>query len=98
MIEAMACGTPVVPTPFGAAPELVSYGQTGYLARSTGGLVFAVEGVGSIDRGECRQTVERRFSMDRLAHDHEVFYGAVLSGHRRRAGRHRRPTPCSPGA
>jgi glycosyltransferase involved in cell wall biosynthesis len=84
MIEAMACGTPVVSTPFGAAPEVVSYGQTGYLARSAGGLAVAVGEAGSIDRRLCRQTVERRFSMDRMAHDHEVFYEAVISRYRRR--------------
>jgi glycosyltransferase involved in cell wall biosynthesis len=95
MIEAMACGTPIVSTPHGAAPEVVSYGQTGLLARSRDGLMVAVEGAGGIDRLTCRQTAERRFSMDRLAHDHEVLYEALVAGSRPRGrnGRLHRTTP-----
>jgi glycosyltransferase involved in cell wall biosynthesis len=102
MIEAMACGTPVVSTSHGAAPELVSYGESGFVARSIGGLVVAVEDLASIDRVACRRTAERRFSMDRMAHDHEVFYEAAISRYEQRHGRtvhgHAHdPAPCASG-
>ncbi|MGB5759869.1 MAG: glycosyltransferase family 4 protein [Acidimicrobiales bacterium] len=78
MIEAMACGTPVVGTPGGAAPEIVDQGTTGFLGRSVEELVRGVEEVDSLDRGACRARVEEHFSMERMARDHEALFRSVL--------------------
>lgn len=78
MAEALACGTPVVGTPRGAAPEIVDHGVTGYLGSSVEDLVVGVAAAGDLARAGCRAAVEQRFSMERMAHDHERFYRSAL--------------------
>jgi glycosyltransferase involved in cell wall biosynthesis len=80
MIESLACGTPVVGTPCGAAPEIVEEGVTGFLRRGLQGLVDALDVVGTLDRRACRMAAERRFSMDRMAAEHVDAYGSLLVG------------------
>jgi glycosyltransferase involved in cell wall biosynthesis len=83
MIEALATGTPVVGTPCGAAPEIVDDGRTGYLRTGLQGLVDAIDEARHLDRATCRAAVERRFSMTRMATDHEATYRSLLdSAHR----------------
>lgn len=74
VIEALACGAPVVTTPKGAMPELVDDGRTGFIRSSTSELADALVHVGDIDRAACRAAVLERFSMDRVARDHEALY------------------------
>lgn len=64
MIESLACGTPVVSTPKGAAPEIVSSGTTGFLADDDAGLIEAVGRLGAIDRNACREHIRRSFSIE----------------------------------
>jgi glycosyltransferase involved in cell wall biosynthesis len=79
MIEALACGTPVVATPRGAAPEIVDDGVTGFLRADVDGLAEALARVDEIDPERCRMAAARRFSMSRLTHDHFRLYGRLLS-------------------
>jgi glycosyltransferase involved in cell wall biosynthesis len=79
MVEALACGTPVVATPCGAAPEIVGQGVTGFLAPDTDGLAAALARVGELHRPACRRSVQERFSMARLAEDHVALYEQVLA-------------------
>lgn len=74
VIEALACGAPVVTTPRGAMPELVDDGRTGFIRSSPSDLADALRHVGDIDRSACRAAVLERFSMDRVARDHETLY------------------------
>ncbi len=74
MVEALACGTPVVATPRGAAPEIVDDGRTGFLRTTDAGLAAAVLEAGSLDRSACRKAVKERFSASRLAADHLAVY------------------------
>jgi glycosyltransferase involved in cell wall biosynthesis len=85
MVEAMACGTPVITTWRGAAPEIVDHGTTGFLCRSLQDMVGAVDGVRSIDRRACRASVERRFSARRMTLDHIDLYERVQRDQRRPA-------------
>jgi glycosyltransferase involved in cell wall biosynthesis len=78
MIEALACGTPVVGTPCGAAPEIVDDGVTGFLRSGPQGLVDAIGQLGALDRADCRAAVDARFSMARMASDHLAAYAALL--------------------
>jgi glycosyltransferase involved in cell wall biosynthesis len=78
MAEALASGTPVLAYPNGAAPEIVDPGRTGYLCRDEQEMVAAVGQVGALDRTLCREVAERRFSMLRMARDHERLYRRVL--------------------
>ena len=84
MVEAMACGTPVVTRPCGAAPEVVKHGRTGFVVDSLVELVEAVKRIDEIDRAECRRHVEKRFSVARMAEGYEAVYRR-LQAHRRAA-------------
>ena len=79
MIEAMACGTPVLTYPSGAAPEIVEHGATGMLCADIDGLAQAIDDAGSLDRGACREAVERRFSVERMADEHLDLFEEILS-------------------
>ena len=78
MAEALASATPVLAFPNGAAPEIVDPGRTGFLCRDEAEMVQALGQVSQIDRDECRSAAERRFSLQRMARDHERFYRRVL--------------------
>jgi len=74
MIEALACGTPVLTTPFGAAPEIVADGVVGFVRPDEAGLVEALARVHEIDRGACRRRVEERFSVEHMVAKHVTVY------------------------
>jgi glycosyltransferase involved in cell wall biosynthesis len=64
MLESLACGTPVVGCPQGAAPEIVDHGVTGFLSDSDDELAAFIEALGGIDRGTCRMVATKRFSVE----------------------------------
>ncbi|MGP4058691.1 glycosyltransferase family 4 protein [Mycobacterium sp. 4D054] len=70
MIEALACGTPVIACPNGAAPEIVDDGVTGYLCSGKDALVRAICNVDHLSRRACREAVIERFSTARMVSDH----------------------------
>jgi glycosyltransferase involved in cell wall biosynthesis len=80
MIEALACGTPVITTPFGAAPEIVEDGVVGYVRADEAGLVSAITRVHEIDRGACRRIVEERFSVEVMVAKHVAVYERAAYG------------------
>ena len=65
MLESLACGTPVVGHPEGAAPEIVEHNRSGLLTRTAAGLARALAGVDRLDRAECRRRAEV-FSTERM--------------------------------
>ena len=79
MIEALACGTPVLAPPLGAVPEIVEHGVTGFLCSSTASYLAAVEAAGALDRMQCRAAVARRFSIERMVGRHERLYRRILA-------------------
>jgi glycosyltransferase involved in cell wall biosynthesis len=79
MIEAMACGTPVIARPCGSVPEVVMPGRTGLFADTLDGLVDAIKRVDRIDRRECRRFVEARFTVRRMADDYEALYRRAVA-------------------
>jgi len=74
MIEAMACGTPVIAYPFGSVPEVVDEGQTGFIVRDEEEAVKALEKVETLNRLECRRIFEKRLSADRMAREYLAVY------------------------
>lgn len=78
MIEALACGTPVITSPLGAAPEIVDEGATGFLRSDEDSLVAALGHVDELDRRACRTAVESRFSIERMTTDHLELYERVV--------------------
>lgn len=81
VVEAMACGTPVVAHPRGALPELVTDGVDGFLVEDPDGAVRAVGAVERLDRRAPRRTVEDRFTDARMVDDYLRVYRDVLSRH-----------------
>jgi glycosyltransferase involved in cell wall biosynthesis len=79
MLEAMACGTPVVARRMGSTPEVIAHGRTGFLADTPSALVEAVRRIEDIDRAECRQHVEQHFSVERMVDDYETVYRRLLT-------------------
>jgi glycosyltransferase involved in cell wall biosynthesis len=80
MIEALACGTPVVAFRRGSVPEVLTNGLTGYIVESTDEAVAAVGNLDAISRQECREEFERRFSVERMAGEYVRIYREILEG------------------
>jgi glycosyltransferase involved in cell wall biosynthesis len=77
MVEAMACGTPVVARPNGSVPEVIADGVTGFVADDHAALVHAVKNLGRIDRAACRRHVAQHFGIDRMSEQYEAIYRRV---------------------
>jgi glycosyltransferase involved in cell wall biosynthesis len=78
MIEAMACGTPVVAWDCGAVPEIVDQGLTGFVVDSVESAVAALPGLLRLDRRQVRATFEKRFSATRMARDYVAAYARLI--------------------
>ena len=86
MIEALACGTPVLAFPNGAAPEIVRHGVTGFLCADEADMAARLRGVDELDRRACRASVEASFTAERMVAAHLELYDAVLARPWRRRG------------
>ncbi len=78
MVEALACGTPVLALDCGSVPEVLRDGMTGFIRRTEEELAEVVTRVGEIDRSLCRAEVERRFSPTAMAAAYEGVYAQVI--------------------
>ena len=77
VVEAMACGTPVIAYRRGSMPELIDHGVTGFLVDSFEEAVAAIDRLGEIDRQACRRAVEERFTVDRMADEYLALYRRI---------------------
>jgi glycosyltransferase involved in cell wall biosynthesis len=80
MIEAMACGTPVIAYRKGSVAEVVDDGISGFVVESVEQATQAVERVGVLSRRECRRVFEERFSVRRMVQDYVKIYRALIAG------------------
>jgi len=80
MIEAMACGTPVVAWPCGSVPEVVDEGVTGFVVTSIEAAARAVERAAALPRAGVRARFEERFSVARMARDYMRVYEQLMEG------------------
>ena len=78
VVEAMACGTPVIANRRGSMPELVENGVTGFLVDSVEQAIDAVRRVDSLDRAGIRRVTSERFSVDRMADAYLALYRSIL--------------------
>lgn len=87
LVEAMACGTPVIAFNRGSVPEVIKDGKTGFIVNSLDkkgrpnveGLIRAVKDIDQIDRRECRKWVEEKFTVEKMVRNYEKAYFEVIS-------------------
>ena len=92
LIEAMACGTPVLAYRQGSIPEIIDHGVTGYICDNVGEMAQAVAGLSLIDRSRCREIFEKRFTVERMVQDYLAIYEKMAdAAHRPRLLGHSRP-------
>ena len=80
VIEAMACGTPVIATRRGSMPELIEHGVNGFLIDHAGEAPAAIARLGELDRAKVRASVVERFSVGRMVDDYLALYEAIVCG------------------
>ena len=78
MIEAMACGTPVIAYPCGSVPEIILDGVNGFVVRDVDGAVEAVSKAAHFDRSECRRYFELNFTDDLMARNYLSIYQKLI--------------------
>lgn len=86
MVEAMACGTPVVALRRGSVPEIVANGQTGVAVDDPDELPAAVRAAEPLDRGRCRAWAEEHFDVSKMISGYEAAYRTVVEGRQLRLG------------
>jgi glycosyltransferase involved in cell wall biosynthesis len=74
MIEAMACGTPVIAYPAGSVPEIIEHGKTGFIVHDEAGAVAALKRLHELPRAQIRERFEERFTAERMAEDYLALY------------------------
>ena len=80
MIEAMACGTPVIAFNRGSVPEIVEDGVTGFIVEDEIGAIGAVDRLSQLPRGRIRRTFEERYTARRMAQDYLAVYRSLIEG------------------
>ena len=83
MIEAMACGTPVIAFRCGSVPEVVEEGVSGFVVETVNQAAAAVARVASLDRSNVRAAFEHRFTIERAAREYLQLYQQLISSHAR---------------
>jgi glycosyltransferase involved in cell wall biosynthesis len=78
MIEALACGTPVIAWQHGSVSEVLEHGVTGFLCDDVGAAVRAVQNLPRISRARCREEFDRRFTAARMAGDYVAIYEQLV--------------------
>ena len=78
MVEALACGTPVVAPALGAVPEVVTDGETGFLASGVRGMADAVARTSEISAQRCRDDAVARFHPQAMVDGYEAVYRGIL--------------------
>jgi glycosyltransferase involved in cell wall biosynthesis len=78
MIEAMACGTPVIAYCRGAVPEVIEHGHTGFIVEGVEDAVEAVRRIPQLSRRRCREVFEKRFTATRMAQDYIALFEDLI--------------------
>jgi glycosyltransferase involved in cell wall biosynthesis len=84
MIEAMACGTPVIARNRGSVPEVLEQGVTGFICDGVEDSVLAVKRLDTLSRKRCREVFESRFTVTRMAEDYMKLYEEAISDRKQR--------------
>jgi len=79
MIEALACGTPVIVRRCGSSPEVITHGVTGFICDSQLDFIRAIHNIDSISRAACRREFEQRFTLRHMVEKYETLYRNVIA-------------------
>ncbi|NOQ68415.1 glycosyltransferase [Patescibacteria group bacterium] len=79
MIEAMACGVPVIAFNRGSVSEVVKHGKTGFIVENEEEMIEAIKNIDKIDREECRKHVEENFTVEKMVDGYENAYRKILN-------------------
>jgi glycosyltransferase involved in cell wall biosynthesis len=79
MAEALACGTPILALKGGSTTEVVINGHNGLLCNAVSEMITAVQSISNIDRKNCRDDAERRFSSTVMASAYESLYLKMIN-------------------
>jgi len=82
MIEAMACGTPIIAYRHGSVPEVIDEGRTGFIVEGMEDAIRVVKQLPTLSRKDCRKTFEERFSASRMAREYLHIYNEMIEGKR----------------
>ena len=81
MIEALACGTPVIARRRGSVPEIIDDGVTGFIANSVDDIVLAIQQIDKLSRSRCREVFEKRFTAETMVDNYERVYRTLIESH-----------------
>jgi glycosyltransferase involved in cell wall biosynthesis len=81
MLEALACGTPIIAYRNGSVPEVLEQGVTGYIVNNMEEAVAAVKKIPEISRKRCREVFEKRFTARKMTEAYLEIYKRLLAGH-----------------
>lgn len=92
MIEAMACGTPVIAFRRGSVPEVIKHNKTGFIVPpfnknkkpNVEGLIKAIKKIDKIDRKECRRHVEENFTVEKMVDEYEKVYYKIIEDYKKK--------------
>ncbi len=79
MIEAMACGTPVIAYPRGATKEVIRNKKTGFIVKNVEEMTKAINNISLIDRSLCRKEVEKKFTSKKMTDDYESLINKLIN-------------------
>jgi len=83
MVEAMACGTPVIAFDRGSASEIIKNGKTGFLVKNISEMVKAVNQIFRLSRKKCRAWVEKNFTIKKMTEGYEKIYQKVIKRYKK---------------
>ena len=82
MIEAMACGTPVIAFDNGSVPEVIEHGKTGFIVRNEAQACDALRNIGTLDRNRIRAEFDSRFTAQHMAQNYLKLYSRLVKARR----------------
>jgi len=84
MIEAMACGTPVIAFNKGSAPEIVQHNKTGFVVENEKEMIEAIKNIDKINRADCRKYVEENFTVEKMVEGYERVYEKIIKSYKKK--------------
>jgi glycosyltransferase involved in cell wall biosynthesis len=82
MIEAMACGTPVIAWNYGSVSEVIEHGINGFIVNTMDEAIEAIKNIHKIDRKKVRENFEKRFTVKKMTDEYLNAYKEIISSNK----------------